>query len=60
MIAHFRNFRAWSIGLIHPDEISSVDLPREEFDMPLNAAATPDLILRLILASINLKEDYAP
>jgi len=37
---------AWSIGLIHPDEISSVDLPREEFDMPLNAAATPDLILR--------------
>jgi 5-formyltetrahydrofolate cyclo-ligase len=37
---------AWSIGLIHPDEISSVDLPREDFDMPLNAAATPDLILR--------------
>ena len=37
---------AWSIGLIHPDEISSVDLPREEFDIPLNAAATPDLILR--------------
>lgn len=38
---------AWSIGLIHPDEISSVDLPREEFDAPLNAAATPDLILRI-------------
>jgi len=37
---------AWSIGLIHPDEISSADLPREDFDMPLNAAATPDLILR--------------
>ena len=37
---------AWSIGLIHPDEISSVDLPREDFDAPLNAAATPDLILR--------------
>ena len=37
---------AWSIGLIYPDEISSVDLPREEFDVPLNAAATPDLILR--------------
>ena len=37
---------AWSIGLIHPDEISSVDLPREEFDIPLNAAATPDLLLR--------------
>jgi 5-formyltetrahydrofolate cyclo-ligase len=37
---------AWSIGLIHPDEISSSDLPREEFDIPLNAAATPDLIIR--------------
>ena len=36
----------WSIGLIHPDEISSEDLPREEFDIPLNAAATPDLLLR--------------
>ena len=37
---------AWSIGLIHPDEISSKDLPRENFDIPLNAAATPDLLLR--------------
>lgn len=37
---------AWSIGLIHPDEISSTDLPREEWDQPLNAAATPDLVLR--------------
>lgn len=37
---------AWSIGLIHPDEISSTDLPREEWDQPLDAAATPDLILR--------------
>ena len=37
---------AWSIGLIHPDEISSEDLPRERFDIPLNAAATPDLLLR--------------
>ena len=37
---------AWSIGLIHPDEISSEDLPRENFDIPLNAAATPDLLLR--------------
>ena len=38
--------RAWSIGLIHPDEISSEDLPRQEWDQPLNAAATPDLVLR--------------
>jgi 5-formyltetrahydrofolate cyclo-ligase len=37
---------AWSIGLIHPDEISSEDLPRESFDITLNAAATPDLIIR--------------
>jgi 5-formyltetrahydrofolate cyclo-ligase len=38
--------KVWSIGLIHPDEISSEDLPREDFDIPLNAAATPDLLLR--------------
>ncbi len=38
--------RAWSIGLIHPDEISSEDLPRDEWDYPLNAAATPAVVLR--------------
>lgn len=38
--------RAWSIGIIHTDEISSEDLPRDEWDIPLNAAATPDLVLR--------------
>ena len=37
---------SWTIGLIHPDEISSEDLPIEEWDQPLNAAATPDLIIR--------------
>lgn len=37
---------AFSIGLIHPDEISSEDLPREDWDIPLSAAATPDLTLR--------------
>ena len=37
---------AWSIGLIHPDEISSEDLPHEPWDHPLHAAATPDLVLR--------------
>jgi 5-formyltetrahydrofolate cyclo-ligase len=40
------NISAFSIGLIHPDEISSEDLPREEWDISLNAAATPDLVLR--------------
>jgi 5-formyltetrahydrofolate cyclo-ligase len=38
--------QAWSIGLIHPDEISSTDLPREPWDIPLHALATPDLVLR--------------
>jgi 5-formyltetrahydrofolate cyclo-ligase len=38
--------KAWSIGLIHPDEISSEDLPREDWDIPLHAAATPDLVIR--------------
>ena len=37
---------AWSIGLIHPDEISGEDLPREPWDISLHAAATPDLVLR--------------
>jgi len=40
------DIHAFSIGLIHPDEISSEDLPREPWDIPLNAAATPDLVLR--------------
>lgn len=39
-------FSAFSIGLIHPDEISSEDLPREQWDFPLHAAATPDLVIR--------------
>jgi 5-formyltetrahydrofolate cyclo-ligase len=39
-------FSAFSIGLIHPDEISSEDLPRDDWDVPLDAAATPDLIIR--------------
>lgn len=39
-------FSIFSIGLIHPDEISSEDLPREPWDIPLNAAATPDLVIR--------------
>jgi 5-formyltetrahydrofolate cyclo-ligase len=40
------SIRAWRIGLIHPDEISGSDLPREPHDIALNAAATPDLVLR--------------
>jgi 5-formyltetrahydrofolate cyclo-ligase len=40
------NFSAFSIGLIHPDEISSEDLPRDDWDIPLHAAATPDVVIR--------------
>jgi len=40
------NVSAFSIGLIHPDEISSEDLPRDDWDIPLHAAATPDLVIR--------------
>lgn len=39
-------FSAFSIGLIHPDEISSEDLPRAKWDIPLHAAATPDVVIR--------------
>ena len=39
-------FSAFSIGLIHPDEISSEDLPREQWDIPLHAAATPGVVIR--------------
>jgi 5-formyltetrahydrofolate cyclo-ligase len=38
--------KVWSIGLIHSDELSSEDLPREDFDIALNAAATPEFLLR--------------
>ena len=41
-----KELSVWSIGLIHPDEISSADLPTEDWDIPLKAAATTDLLLR--------------
>lgn len=39
--------QAWSCALVHPDEISSSDLPTEDFDVAVNAFATPDLITRI-------------
>ena len=39
--------QVWSCALIHPDEISSSDLPRESFDIAVSAFATPDLITRI-------------
>lgn len=37
---------AWKIGLLHDGELSSQKLPREAHDIPLDAAATPDLVIR--------------
>ena len=38
---------AWSIALIFPEEISGQLLPRESHDVPVNAYATYDMVLRL-------------
>lgn len=38
--------RAWSIGLIYAGELTTEELPVEQHDQPLNAAATPSLIVR--------------
>jgi 5-formyltetrahydrofolate cyclo-ligase len=38
--------KAWKIGLLHDGELSSQKLPREPHDIPLDAAATPDLVVR--------------
>ena len=37
---------AWKVGLLHDGELSSQKLPREPHDVPLDAAATPDLVIR--------------
>jgi len=36
----------WKIGLVHAGELTSETLPRETHDIPLDAAATPSLIVR--------------
>lgn len=41
------DLRCWSCALIHPDEISSIDLPTEPWDVPVRAFATPDMISRI-------------
>ena len=38
---------AWSIALIFPEEISGQPLPREDHDIPVNAYATHDMVVRL-------------
>jgi 5-formyltetrahydrofolate cyclo-ligase len=36
----------WKVGLVHSGEITGEPLPREDHDVRLSAAATPDLIIR--------------
>jgi len=38
---------AWTIALIFPEEISGQPLPRESHDIPVNAYATHDMVVRL-------------
>lgn len=38
---------AWTIALIFPEEISGQSLPRESHDIPVNAYATYDMVVRL-------------
>lgn len=40
------HFSGWKLGLAYAGEISSESLPRQDHDVALNAAATPNLIVR--------------
>ena len=40
------HLKAWKIGLVYAGELSSEVLPREPHDVPLNAAATPSIVVR--------------
>lgn len=37
---------AWKIGLVYAGELSSETLPHESHDVPLDAAATPSIVVR--------------
>jgi len=41
-----KNLNAWKIGLVYAGELSSEVLPHERHDVPLNAAATPSIVVR--------------
>jgi len=41
-----KNFNAWKIGLVYAGELSSEVLPHESHDVPLDAAATPSILVR--------------
>jgi len=40
------NLKAWKIGLVYAGELSSEVLPHEAHDVPLDAAATPSIVVR--------------
>jgi len=40
------NISGWKIALVHSGEVTSEVLPRESHDIAVDAAATPDLIVR--------------
>jgi 5-formyltetrahydrofolate cyclo-ligase len=39
-------FNAWKIALVHHNELTSEAVPHEDHDATMNAAATPDLLVR--------------
>ena len=39
-------FKAWKIGLVYAGELNSEELPHEAHDIPLDAAASPSIIVR--------------
>lgn len=41
-------FNAWKIALIHHGELTSEPMPVEEHDAKVDAAATPDLVVRFL------------
>ena len=41
-----KNLNAWKIGLVYAGELSSEVLPHESHDVPLDAAATPSIVVR--------------
>ena len=40
------HLKAWKIGLVYAGELSSEVLPHEAHDVPLDAAATPSIVVR--------------
>ena len=40
------HMKAWKIGLVYAGELSSEVLPHEPHDVPLDAAATPSIVVR--------------